>query len=70
MQGLSFLVGGSTLVAVLMLLGSSVAEVAEALTSSLLASWRGTLLFGSRGATGATLLVIQSSLIDIKLIIS
>ncbi len=54
----------------LKLLGSSVADVTEAFISSLQASSRGRLLFESRGAAGTTLLVIQSSLIDIKLIIS
>lgn len=54
----------------LKLFGSSVADVTEAFISSLQASSIGRLLFGSRVAAGTTLLVIQSSLIDIKLIIS
>ena len=47
---------------------SSLPEVAKPFTSSLIYSSAATTVLGSRDTDGATLLVIQSSLFDIKLI--
>ena len=62
---------GLRLAAELEFVGSSLPEVAEAFKSSEVARLAYKTVLGSAGAAGgALMLVIQSSLIDIKLIIS
>ena len=70
LDDLSFLEGGIRLPAELTFVGSSLPELAEAFKSSYEARTDGKTVFESFGAAGEALLVIQSSLFDIKLIIS